>query len=526
MLRKMLPLVTALLLAVALPGFGAVNYNINFGQEPPDLNSATSTDTESGQILSLINEGLVRYDNKGGIMAGMAEKWTVSPDGKTYTFTMRKGAKWSNGDPVTAADFEYGLKRALDPKTASQYAYILYDILNSEDANNGKVGLDQVGVKANGDKLTIQLRGPVSYFLSILCFPTALPQNQKFVESMGDSYAADAGKLLFNGPYVIKEWKHSDKLVLAKNPSYWNSSAIELDTITGFMITDSGTALTMFYNKELDQVTIPGPRIQEVKDKGYDVQTYGNSSVWYLEFNNTDPVFKNANIRKAVTFALNRASFVKNVIKNDSQPATSFVAPLINGLKKTFREEVPGNYFKDNDAAAAKAALAAGMKELGLTSLPTFTMLSDDTDRAKIYAAAVQDMVKTNLGVDFVVNPMPFKARIQKMRDKDFQIVFAGWAADYNDPMTYLDMWLTGGGNNDAQYSSAAYDALIAKAKAEPKANLRMGHLVQAEKLLMTDMPIAPIYFSFSSWTKQANVSGVVRRAVGPDPDLYWTVKK
>ena len=526
MRMKKFALAFALIAALALPMFAAVNYNLNLGTEPPNLDAQIATDTTSGMILAHVQEGLVRYAKDGSIMAGMAEKWTVSPDGKTYTFTMRKNVKWSNGDPVTAADFEFGIKRALDPATASEYAYILFDIANAEKANAGEVGLDQVGVKANGNTLTITLKGPVPYFLSILCFPTAQPLNEKFFKTVGDKYASDADKMLYNGPYFIKEWKHSDKMILAKSTSYWNAKEIKLDTITGYMITDSNTAVTMFYNKELDQIGIPGPRVQEFKDKGYAVQVFTDAAVFYIEMGENNPALKNLNIRKAVNAALDRDSFCKNVLKTSSLPAMAFVSPTIMGLKKTFRDEVPATFYKDNDSAAAKAFLAAGLKELNLTALPPLNMICDDSDRAKLYAAAVQDMLKKNAGIEVAINPMPFKARLQKMSSRDYDLVMAGWGPDYNDPMTYLDMWVTDGGNNHTGWSNAKYDDLIAKAKAEPAAAKRMGYLVDAEKLLMAELPIAPIYWRFNPWAAQTNVSGIVRRGVGPDPDLYWTVKK
>ncbi len=527
MFRKMSLIAAVLMAVLAVSAFAApVNYNINWGNEPPNMDQHLTTDTLSGQLLSLVMEGLVRYGKDGGFIMGMAEKYDVSKDGLVYTFTMKKNVTWSNGDPVTAKDFEYGIKRALDPVNASEYAYILYDIKNAQEANEGKVGLDQVGVKADGNKFVITLKGPVPYFLSILCFPTALPGNEKFITAKGADYASDAENLVYNGPYTISEWKHNDKLVLAKNPKYWDAKNRMLDTITGYMITDSGTGITMFLNKELDQVGVPGPRIQELKDKGFPVMDFGDTSVWYLQINNTNPVLKNAKIRKALGLAIDRASFVKNVIKNNSTPAMSFVAPLILGAKKNFRDEVPNTYFKDNDPAGAKVLLAEGMKELGLTKLPSFSMICDDTDRAKLFAASIQDMVSKNLGVEFLVDPMPFKARLQKVTDKDFQIVFYGWGADYNDPMTYLDLWTTDSGNNKGGYSSAAYDSLIAKAKAEPNPAKRMQMLVDAEKLLMADFPMVPIYFRMLSWTHHPNISGVIRRGVGPDPDLYWAVKK
>ncbi len=522
--KSLLLAVIALVAAGSL--FAAGNLNINYGNEPPELDPQITTDTVSIQIINGVFEGLVRYDNKGGIMPGMATKWDVSKDGKTYTFTMRSGAKWSNGDPVTAADFEYGIKRALDPKTASQYAYILYDILNAQEANEGKVGLDKVGVKAQGDKVVITLKGPVPYFATILTFPTAMPCNQKFIESLGadGGYGSEADKIVSNGPWTVSEWVHESKLVMKKNPNYWNAKAISLDSITGYMIADSNTSKTMFFNKELDIQGVAGVHKQDFVDRKYPIDTYADGACFYLEFNTTDPVVKNIKIRQALSAAVDRKSFVTNVLKDASLPATGYVVPILPGLKKSFREE-NGILVKDNDPVLAKKLFDEGLKELGLTTVK-LSMLSDDGDRPKAMAAALQEMWRKNLGVEVTIEPMPFKARLQKMTDKDFQMVFAGWGPDYNDPMTFIDVFQTGNGNNHTYYSSAAYDDLIVKAKNEANPAKRMGYLLEAEKILMKDMPIAPIYFRFRWWTAQPNISGVVRRAVGGDPDLYWTVKK
>lgn len=511
---------------LAPAGFAASNLNINLGNEPPEMDPQIATDTIAIQLLNQVYEGLVRYDNKGGYMGGMAESWKVSTDGKTYTFTLRKGIKWSNGDPVTAADFEYGMKRGLDPKTASQYAYILFDVKNAEKANAGDVSLEDVGVKAVGNTVVYTLERPLPYFLSILSFPTAYPCNKKFFDSLGGKgYGADADKLVYNGPWIIKEWKHNDKMVLAKNPSYWNAAAIKLDTVTGYMIADSNTAINMFFNKELDMIGIPGTRLQDFKDKNYKVNTYSDGATFYLEFNTVDAIMANANIRKALSYAVNRQSFVKNVLMDDSLPALGYVVPILPGAKDTFRKEV-GDLIKDNDPTSAKKFLAAGLKELGLSELPQISMSIDDGDRPKAQAAAIQDMWKTNLGIDVVVEQMPFKARLQKMTDKDFQIVFAGWGPDYNDPMTFIDVFLSGGGNNHTSFANTDFDTLVQNAKAEPNAAKRMKFMQDAERLLLEQMPIAPIYFRYRYWTLQDGIAGVVRRAVGGDPDLYWTTKK
>ncbi len=533
MLKKLLPLSLALvalaLILSACPGASkgtAVNFNLNQGNEPPQLDPQISTDTTSFAIINGVFEGLVRFDQEGNLIPGMAEKWDITDGGKVYTFKMRKGAKWSNGDPVTAADFEYGIKRALDPETASEYSYILYDIVGAAEANGGEAGLDQVGVKAEGDKLTITLNTPVPYFGSILAFGTCMPANQKFIESLpeGKVYGADADTMVYNGPWTITSWTHDDKLIMSKNKSYWNAKAIKLDTITNFMVPDSSASISMFYNGDLDIQGVPGNRREEMAGKGYPIFNYSDGSCFYLECNVSDKIVGNLKIRQALSAAIDRDSFVKNVIKDASLPARAFVPPFLPGLKKDFRSEV-GDLISD-DPAKAKELLAEGMKELGISKMPKIVMLSGDTDVAKDQAAAVQEMWRKNLGIDCTIESMPFKARLQRMTAKDFQVVFAGWGPDYNDPMTFIDIWITNGQNNHTYWSNATYDDLVAKAKVELDPTVRMKAMYDAERLLMAEMPIIPTYFRARDWTQQSNVSGVVRRAVGGDPDLYWTEKK
>ena len=223
MLKRTLALVlTVLVLATSFAGCGGTaaggakggTLNINLGGEPPEMDPQLSTDTNSFMLLNAIMEGLVRYDKDGGVMAGAAEKWELSPDGLTYTFTIRKNNKWSNGDPVTAEDFVYGLQRALDPATASQYAYILYDIKNAVGVNDGSLTIDQLGVRADGNKVIIEVERPTPYFLSIMAFGTAMPANKKFFEANKENYGAEATSLIYNGPFVMKEWVHEDHILL------------------------------------------------------------------------------------------------------------------------------------------------------------------------------------------------------------------------------------------------------------------------------------------------------------------------
>lgn len=499
--------------------------NFNVGSEPPELDPQISTDTTSFMILNMTIEGLVRYDQKGALTAGGAVFWTLSPDGLTYTFTLRPDARWSNGTAVTAADYVFGLKRALDPATASQYAYILYDIKNAVAVNEGKLPVDQLGVKAIGTgKVEITLERPTAYFLSIMAFGTALPCNEAFFNAHSANYGSEADALIFNGPYVIKEWKHEDRILLAKNPNYWNAAKINLDALNGYIITDNATAKVKFFNKELDIIGVPGVDFKEYQDRGFTLSDYSDGACFYLEFNTTDPLMANAKIRRAFSYAIDRVAYIRDVMKDHSAPALAYVVPILPGKGVSFRAEV-GDLLKDNSPIEAKVLLAQGLAEVGIVN-PKFTIIMDESDLNKIRGAALQDMWKRNLGINVELQLMPFKARLQKMTDKDFQIVFAGWGPDYNDPMTFLDVFLSGGGNNHTYYASKDFDALINAAKVELNAAKRMDLMYQAEKMLMADMPIAPVYFRQRTWTAQAGVTGIVRRAIGGDPDFYWADKQ
>jgi len=336
---------------------------MNLGDEPPELDPQLTTDTISMQVINSMMEGLYRYGNDGKMIPGMATSYTMSADGKKYTFTLREGAKWSNGDPVTADDFLFAIQRAADPETASQYSYILYDIKGFQEINEGKAEMSTLGVKVEDGKLVVELDNPIPYFISLTAFATMMPCNRAFFEANEADYGAEAGKLLYNGPWKITEWAHASKLVMEKNEDYWNKSNIKLNKITGYMIADSNTSVNMFYNKELDLVGVPGTKRQEFKDKGYTIEHYSDGACFYLEFNLTDPIMKNDKIRTALSYAIDRVSYCKDVLANDSLPALAYVVPGLPGLTKDFRAEV-GDLLLDNQTTEAKKLYAEGEKEV------------------------------------------------------------------------------------------------------------------------------------------------------------------
>lgn len=497
--------------------------HMNLGDEPPLLDPQKSTDQISFWILNDTLEGLVRLNKEGKVEkgSGLAEDWDISQDGLTYTFHLRD-AKWSDGTPITAHDFEFAWKRALDPKTASEYAYQLFYLKNGEKFNAGKATADEVGVKALDDKtLEVTLERPAPQFLGLTAFTTYLPAQKAAFEKYGDKYGSSPDTMVYSGPFIIKEWIHEQKMVLAKNPNYWDKDSVKLDEIDFDMVKDNNTIVQNYDAGQYDETIVPGDYIDKYKDSP-EFNRMVLATTWYLEFNNKNKIFSNKNIRKAFTLAIDRKAFADNVLKNGSVPALAFVPNLIPGEKEEFRKE-GGDYFKDNDVETAKKLLAQGLKELGLTKLPKIKFVGGDTDTAKKHTQALQEFWKKNLGVDVELVNVAFKVRLDMMNKGDFDIVYAGWGADYNDPMTFMDLWVTGGGNNDAGYSNPEYDKLIEKAKSTNDTAVRMKAMHDAEKILMDDMPIGPLYFLGRGHVQKPYVKGLVKFPVGVDYEWKWT---
>lgn len=493
------------------PGEGEIT--INIASEPPQLFTVTTTDTTSFTVIRHVIENLVSLDENDKVAPGVATDWTVSDDGLVYTFNLRQDMKWSNGEPVTANDFVFAWKSLLTPSFAADYAYFGYIFKNGQAYNEGTVGAEELGFKALSDyQLEVTLENPASYFLDTLAFGVFAPLNEKAYNEFGEAYGTDADKMAFNGAYKISSWEHESKLVLEKNPDYYNAANIEIEKINMVMINDANAAMNAFKAGEVDVIGVNGEQSAMMKAEGYPVTTYDDGSVWYLEYNLNDPYLANANLRKALTYAIDKQTFVDAILKNSSKPAVSFTAPAINGLNDKFANEV-GALIPALDVAKAKEFYDLALQELGVDSIE-LTMISDDSDTAIDNAAFVQEQLRTNLGLEITVESMPFKSRLERMSNKDFSIVFAGWGPDYNDPMTYLDMFETGNGNNHTSYTSAAYDELLDKVRAELDPATRMGYLVELEKLLMEDMPIGPVYWRSRDYIMSGKIdSGVLRTA-------------
>src|SRR5690625_2333246 len=366
--------------------------NINIKTEPPSLHPGTSSDTTSSAVLDQVFEGLTRVNQEGEPEPAMAEDIDVSDDGLTYTFKIREDANWTNGDPVTAEDFEYAWKWVLDPESAdTDYAYQLYPIKGAEDAKENGGSLDDVGITVEDDKtLIVELEQPTDYFLELTAFHTFYPLNKNVVEG-NDNWALDASEdYVTNGPFKLASWEHKDQIVIEKNEDYWDTETVKLETINMHMINDEATALQMFENGDLDWVgdpvdAVPLAAIPTMKESG-DLHISDRAGVYYYTLNNDEEVFSNKNIRKAFALSVNRQGIVENVTKGEEKPAMALVPPSI------FPENETG-YFEDNDVEKAKEYLEKGLEELGLDELPTVKLSYNTDEGHAAIAQAVQDKI-------------------------------------------------------------------------------------------------------------------------------------
>ncbi len=498
----------------AYPGTADANsITVNITSEPPEMNSITTTDTTSFTVIRHVIENLVELDANDNVIPGVAKTWDISEDGLTYTFHLRDDMKWSNGEKVTAKDFVFAWRSLLTPSFAADYSYFGFIFKNGLAFNNGEVGEDQLGFKAVDDyTLEVTLENPTAYFLSQLAFGVLAPMNETAYEEFGDAYGTDADKMAYNGPFVMSSWEHESKIVLTKNPDFYDADKIKLETINMVMINDSNAALNSFKAGEVDIIGVNGDQSKLLKGEGFPVYSYDDGATAYLEYNLNDPALSNVNLRTAITYAVDKQGFVDAIMKNGSKPATSFTSPALNGLEKKFSEEV-GTLQPVYDVEKAKEYLEKAKQELGVDTFE-LTLIGDDSDTAIKSTAFVQEQLKTNLGLDVKVEPMPFKSRLERMSNKDFQIVFALWGPDYNDPMTFLDMYETNGGNNHGSYTDATYDDLLNKVRTTLDAKERMGYLTDLEKKVMTDLPIGPIYWRSRDYVLSGKIkSGAIRTA-------------
>lgn len=492
--------------------------HMNLSAEPPTFDPAQAQDSQAHTVLNMMYEGLVRLDENSKPVPGVAEKWDISSDGLKYVFHLRKDAKWSNGDPVTAKDFVFAWQRVLDPNTtpAPPYAYQLYYIKGAEEYNNKKMtDFSQVGVKATDDHtLEVTLKNPTSYFLGLTSFYTFYPVHQSVKDN--PKWAADPKTMISNGPFTLTTWTTGQKIEVSKNANYWDNKDIKLNKITMSLSNSGATELSSYRSGQLDYAGMPNgeiptdqmPAVKKQLQNELNLKPIG--SVYYYQFNVTAKPFDNAKIRKAFAMAISRQEIVDKVTQSEEKPAFGFVPPGIAGEKEEFRTEHKDDYFTEN-MDEAKKLLQEGMKEEGYTTLPPVTLIYNSSEKHKKIALAVADMWKKNLGVTVQTENQEWGVFLKNRRSLNYQIARAGWSPDYNDPMTFFDLWTSKSGNNDIGFKNKEYDALVSDALASSDNAKRMDDFVKAEKLLIQDQQVLlPIYYYTNVALIKPNLKGVI----------------
>ncbi|SDC22066.1 oligopeptide transport system substrate-binding protein [Melghirimyces thermohalophilus] len=492
--------------------------------EPPSLDPLKATDNQSGLVLRHVMEGLTRMGEDGEPKPAMAEEWEVNEDATKVTFHIRENAKWTNGDPVTAEDFEYAWKRVLNPDNGADYAYQLFYLKNGEKFYNGDAKAEDVGVKAVDDKtLEVELEQPTPYFVSLTSFYTLMPVNKSVAEKNED-WAAEAKTYVGNGPFTLDTWKHDQEIVLKKNEDYWNADKVKLAQINLPFIGDATTGYQQYQAGKVDEgdtTIIPADMTKKLLDEGEAKKTK-EPAIYFYMFNVEEEPFTNQKIRKAFAMAIDRTSIVENVTEGGQQPASGFVPWGIpdHDQDKEWVDTRDDYLAPKAKPEEAKKLLEEGMKEEGWDKLPSVTIDYNTDEGHKKIAEAIQQMWKKNLDVNVKLQNSEWKVYLEKTKSGDFQIGRLGWLPDYLDPMTFMDMWVTGGGNNDTNYSNEKYDELIKKAKSTADQKERMEAMHEAEDLLMEEMPIAPIYFYTKVYLSKDYVKGVKYL---PDASIDYT---
>ncbi len=483
--------------------------------EPMSLNSMSVNDQISMGVLQHVMSGLVRLDENDNPVADVAESWEMSEDKTVYTFKLREDAKWSNGDPVTANDFYYAMMWQMKPENGAVSAYFIYEnIKGALDYYDGKADASQVGIKVIDDyTLEIEWNRPMTDGLLYAVLPAYLPMNQKAFEEIGaDQYAMDADKLITNGPYRIAEWVHDDHLTLEKSEDHYNAGNINIPKVKLVMIGDANARVNVFTAGELDMTNLYSEQIEQIKSQSESaIHQYLDGGSYFLSFNMQNEYLSNANLRKALSYAVDVQSLLDNVIADGSQAADGLVPGVIGGVDGKPYSEARGSLFA-YDPDAAKEYFDKALSELNMTAADLKLALSVyDTTYSQDQAAYLQQQWKEKLGLDVEIIVLPLKALYEAKAVGDFEIGVEAFGADVNDALAFLQIMTTGNANNFSKYSDPQFDKLVSDATLSSDPAQKQELMIQAEKMLIDNAVIGPMYFTCTTYALSDKLTGVVR---------------
>lgn len=489
--------------------------------EPPSLNSLESTDQISSLILGHVQEGLLRYDAQGQLVGGVAERWEVSAD--SARFWLRRNARWSDGKPVTAHDFVFAWRQVLKPETASQYAFLLYPIRNAEAINRGELPADALGVRALDDhELVVDLAQPTPYFHGLTAFMSYFPVREDFFHSRGSRYAATADDLLYNGPFVLSRWVQGAQLVLQKNPQHWDAASVRLNTIDFAHITsDTQAVFNLFRNGSIAMTGLSRDFFNTALELGYPLRQFSNGAVFFVQFNYREGrETASLKLRQAIQAVFDPSVLVNRVLAVPGiTPAYSLFPRFLQGVQKPLLEEYPPRRI-DYSLAEARRLMREYLAERGLDKPPVLTLLTSDSAIGVQQAEYLQYLLRTALGLELRIDRQIFKLNIEKMRNGEFDLVFAGWGPDFNDPMTFADLFSSWNDNNRGRYASTEYDHWVRVAQSTIDPVLRTRAFAELQRILVDEAVILPMYESASTYTVHPQLKGVARSLFSADPNL------
>lgn len=493
--------------------------------EIPTMDISKATDVTSFNQLGNVEEGLYRLGKNSKVENALATDTKVSKDGKTWTFTLRD-SKWSNGDKLTAKDFVYSWRRTVNPKTASQYAYLFEGIHNATQISAGKAPVNSLGVKAEGDnKLVVTLDKRIPYFKLLMGFPLFFPQNQKVVEANGSKYGTSSKTTAFNGPFVQKGWTGSNlSWKLVKNKNYWDKKNVKLDAINYSVQKTPSTDYNLYQSGKLDVALLAPQATKQLKNQsGYTIRPA--SSTQYLQLNEKNKLFQNTDFRRALSLSVNRKALA-SAVGGANKPVTTFSPNSmteVNGkdyteLVKTAETDKLMTY----NPTLAKSYWKKAQKALGQSKV-NFTLLTYDDDDAKKAGEYLQSTIESNLkGVNVRVNSLPKKTALVRGQNGNFDALLMGWQADFTDPISFLDLNTSNASYNWGKWANKEYDKYVAASKTTGNENTRFEDLAKAERVLLTEQGVVPLYQPAEAWMVRPTVKGVVYNGAGANYNFKY----
>jgi oligopeptide transport system substrate-binding protein len=510
---------TTMLMMTATGAVAETVWNRGANSDVQSLDPHKTSTVEEANILRDLFTGLVTEDVEGGVIPGVAESWTISPDGKVYTFKFRNDAKWSDGSPVTASDFVFAWRRVVNPATGSEYASMAFPVLNAEEINGGKAKPEDMGVKAiDAATLEVALKGPTPYFLEMLTHQAMYPVNQANVEKFGDDFVK-AGNLVSNGAFTLSENVPNDHIKIVKNPGFYDAANVKLDVVNYIPTEDRAAGIKRFEAGEVDSMNdMPTEQLADLKAKfGDQIHLTPELGTYYYIFKSQKAPWNDAKLRNAISMVIDRDQLAEKVWQNSMIPAYSLVPPGVKGYETRTMDyaEMPQ---LDREDAAKKVFEAMGISPEKPMKLE---LRYNTSENHKNTAVAFQEMLKP-FGFDVSLINTDGKTHYSYLEQHgDFDVARAGWIADFKDPVTFLNLVHTGDGNNYGEYSNKDYDALLDKAAVEADPAMRMKELSDAEAVMIADLPILPLLYYGNHNVVSSKLHGFAENVMDKHPSRF-----